>query len=127
MSNNHKTCHNKGSDIFKNCVIHIVPADLGKKRMTLFETQISKNGGIIVDKLSSNNITHIVFQDSILTDAKRCGKLLNGIALDGLKVVGTLWISKCLKENKCIDTKDFEMKECCWVSEEFNMLLKFVL
>ncbi|KAJ9582812.1 hypothetical protein L9F63_022853 [Diploptera punctata] len=109
----------KDKNIFKNYFIHVLPVELGKKRMTLFKTQILNKGGIFVDKLSASNITHIVIEDSVLLDSKRCMKLLNGVDLDGLKVVSTLWLSKCLKESSCVDTKDYEMhfpeKEECFV------------
>ncbi|KAJ4449285.1 hypothetical protein ANN_00683 [Periplaneta americana] len=98
---------------FKDCHIHILPAGLGKKRLTLFETQIHNHGGKCISKLPTSGcvVTHIVMEDSIVKDAARCVKLLQGVNADmkSVKVVGTQWLSKCLKEGKNVDTKDFEM------------------
>lgn len=102
------------SRIFENCYIYILPVALGKKRMSLFQTQITNGGGICVSKLSATkcNVTHIVLEDSVVKDSERCVRLLSSINVDtntAVKIVGTQWISKCLKECVCLDTKEFEL------------------
>jgi hypothetical protein len=102
------------SRIFENCYIHILPVALGKKRMSLFQIQITNEGGICVSKLAATNcnLTHIVLEDSIVKDSERCVRLLNSMNVDtntAVKIVGTQWISKCLKECVCVDTKEFEL------------------
>lgn len=102
------------SRVFENCCIHILPVALGKKRMSLFQTQITNHGGIYVSKLAetSCSLTHIVLEDSIVKDSERCVRLLNSMNVDTntvVKIVGTQWISKCLKESVCVDTKEFEL------------------
>lgn len=102
------------SQVFENCYIHILPVALGKKRMSLFQTQITNHGGICVPKLAAVNctLTHIILEDSILKDSERCIRLLNRMNVDtntAVKIVGTEWISKCLRESVCLDTKEFEL------------------
>lgn len=102
------------SRVFENCCIHILPAALGKKRMSLFQTQITNHGGTCVSKLPATNcnLTHIVLEDSIVKDSEQCVRLLNSMNVDidtAVKIVGTQWISKCLKECMCVDTKEFEL------------------
>jgi BRCA1 C Terminus (BRCT) domain. len=102
------------SQVFENCYIHILPVALGKKRLSLFQTQITNQGGICVSKLAAMNssLTHIVLEDSIVKDSERCVRLLNSMNVDtntAVKIVGTQWISKCLKECICVDTKEFEL------------------
>jgi len=102
------------SRVFENCCIHILPVALGKKRMSLFQTQITNHGGMCVSKLAATNcsLTHIVVEDSIVKDSERCVRLLNSMNVDtntAVKIVGTQWISKCLKECVCVDTKEFEL------------------
>jgi hypothetical protein len=102
------------SRVFENCCIHILPVALGKKRMSLFQTQITNHGGTCVSKLPATNcnLTHIVLEDSIVKDSERCVRLLNSMNVDidtAIKIVGTQWISKCLKECMCVDTKEFEL------------------
>ncbi|PSN42010.1 hypothetical protein C0J52_08251 [Blattella germanica] len=95
--------------IFKNLYIHIIPAGLGKKRLTLFQTQISKHGGTHVEKLPAKLVTHIIVEDSLIKDSDRCLKLLQVVDLNKVKVIGTQWFSKCLQEGICVNTEDFEM------------------
>jgi hypothetical protein len=102
------------SGIFENCYVHILPLGLGKKRMSLFQTQIVNQGGICVSKLTAGtgNLTHIVLEDSTVKDSERCVKLLRGMHVDinaAVKVVGTRWLSSCLKERMYVDTKEFEL------------------
>lgn len=102
------------SGIFKNCYMHILPVALGKKRMSLFQTQITNQGGICVSKLAATNcnLTHVILDDSVLMDSERCVRLLNTMNVDTnkmVKVVGTQWVSKCLKECAYVDTKEFEL------------------
>lgn len=102
------------SRVFENCCIYILPVALGKKRMSLFQTQITNHGGICVSKLAATNcsLTHIVLEDSIVKDSERCVRLLNSMNVDtntAVKIVGTQWISRCLKECICVDTKEFEL------------------
>lgn len=114
MDQNKRTAPENRSGIFKNCYIHIVPVGLGKKRISLFRTQIANQGGICVSKLSASNcnLTHIVLEDSIIKNSEYCVKLLHGMHVDinvAVKVVGTRWLSSCLKERMYVDTKDFEL------------------
>jgi hypothetical protein len=114
MNQNIKAAPQSKSSIFKNCYIHILPVGLGKKRITLFQTQIANQGGICVSKLgaSSSSLTHIVLEDSIVKDSKRCLKLLHAMPVDinkTVKVVGTQWLSKCLKERTYVNTMEFEL------------------
>jgi hypothetical protein len=115
MDRNKRAAPENRSGIFKNCYIHVLPLGLGKKRMSLFQTQIANQGGICVSKLSANscNLTHIVLEDSIIKDSGRCVKLLRGMHVDineaAVKVVGTQWLSNCLKECMYVDTKEFEL------------------
>jgi hypothetical protein len=109
-----------------------LPVGLGKKRITLFQTQIANQGGICVSELSANSsssssssssLTHIVLEDSIVKDSKRCLKLLCDMPVDinrTVKVVGTQWLSKCLKECTYVDTKEFELSSSVNVKDKVN-------
>jgi hypothetical protein len=125
MDQNRNGAQQSKSSIFKNCYIHILPVGLGKKRITLFQTQIANQGGICVSNLaaSSSSLTHIVLEDSIVKDSKRSLKLLHGMPVDinrTIKVVGTQWLSKCLKEHMYVDTKEFELSSMIHVKDEVN-------
>lgn len=125
MMNPHKIpVLQNASRVFENCCIHILPVALGKKRMSLFQTQIRNHGGICVSKLVATNcnLTHIVLEDSIVKDSERCVRLLNSMNVDtntAVKIVGTQWISKCLKDCMCVDTKEFELS-VEKITDEFN-------
>jgi hypothetical protein len=123
MDQNKKAVPQNKSSIFKNCYIHILPVGLGKKRLSLFQTQISNQGGICVSEFpaSNCNLTHIVLDDSIIKDSERCVKLLHSMHIDvhgAVKVVGTQWLSKCLKEHMYVDTKEFELSPVTETTDE---------
>jgi hypothetical protein len=99
--------------------------DLEKKRTTLFQTQIANQGGICVPNLAANSssLTYIVLEESIVKDSKRSLKLLHGIPVDingTVKVVGTQWLSKCLREHMYVDTKEFKITSMIYVKDKVN-------
>lgn len=125
MDQNRNAAPQSESSTFKNCYIYILPVGLGKKRITLFQTQIANQGGICVSNLaaSSNSLTHIVLEDSIVKDSERSLKLLHGMPVDinrTVKVVGTQWLSKCLRERMYVDTKEFEVSSVINVKDKAN-------
>jgi hypothetical protein len=126
MDKNRNAIPQSKINTFRNCYIHILPVGLGKKRITLFQTQIANQGGICVSELSANSsssLTHIVLEDSIVKDSKRCLKLLCDMPVDinrTVKVVGTQWLSKCLKECTYVDTKEFELSSSVKVKDKVD-------
>lgn len=108
--------------IFKDCQIYIVPNGLFGKRMKLFKEQVKKHGGEIVSDTKIILPTHVVVEESYLTNPNQIRNVLKAVELnyDDLKadIVGTLWLSKCLKEKNILDTEPFKYKRKADVSHQ---------
>ena len=98
------------SAIFQNCRIFIVPNGILKKRIKLFEEQVTKNGGLIVSDAKNTSPTHIIIEESYFHSSKQVENLLKAIDLNVNElvcdVVGSLWLSRCLKEKNLINVED---------------------
>nr|CAD7412418.1 unnamed protein product [Timema cristinae] len=98
------------NNIFKDTAIYIVSSGIGQMRLALFEKQIKTNGGKVLPKFNQH-LTHIILEENIFLDRKKCINLLNKIGYlfsSEIKIVGTSWLSECLSQNKMIDSKEFE-------------------
>ncbi len=97
--------------IFCDCRIYIVQYGLLKKRTELFWKQIVKHGGEIVSDPSTSLPTHIIIEDKFLLNPNEVKNAIKSVHLlpdiNDCKIVGTLWLSKCLKEKKLLDTDTF--------------------
>ncbi|XKL59231.1 hypothetical protein PGB90_000247 [Kerria lacca] len=97
--------------IFSDCRLFIIPNGLLKKRIELFEKQILKYGGNIISDINDSSITHIIIEDNYLLNPYRVKNALNSVKLlredTNYVIVGTLWLSKCLKEKKLLSTEEF--------------------
>ena len=69
-----------------NCDIHLYPASLSNKRKTIFENQISLNGGNIIKEISSikNYNEPLVLIDDNLIDRDRINKMIEKV-MDSVK------------------------------------------
>nr|CAD7268721.1 unnamed protein product [Timema shepardi] len=106
MSQSSETTNN----IFKDTAIYIVSSGIGQMRLALFEKQIKTNGGKVLPEVTQH-LTHIILEENIFSDRKKCINLLNKTGYSfgsGIKIVGTSWLSECLSQNKLIDSKEFE-------------------
>ncbi|XP_067003568.2 DNA polymerase lambda isoform X4 [Anabrus simplex] len=99
--------------IFSDCYIYVYPVGLGKKRLSLFETQIINHGGKLINEPKGNLVaTHIVVDDSVTQNIEKLKADLNNENCkcnERTKVVRTQWLSKCLKEKKLAETCEYEV------------------
>nr|CAD7420303.1 unnamed protein product [Timema poppensis] len=98
------------NNIFKDTAIYIVSSGIGQMRLALFEKQIKTNGGKVLPE-ATQHLTHIILEENIFSDRKKCINLLNKTGYSfgsGIKIVGTSWLSECLSQNKLIDSTEFE-------------------
>lgn len=103
-------------EIFRNCQIYILPNGLLKKRIKLFEEQVTKHGGKIISDIRNTMPTHIIVEENCFTSLNQIRNILRKtVELDceNLKcdVVGTLWLSRCLKYKNLLDTENFKFKD----------------
>lgn len=68
-----------------------------------------KYGGEVVSDLLTvgPNLTHVVVDDKFLRNITLIKNSLEGICCD---IVGTIWLSQCLKAKKLLDTENFRFK-----------------
>lgn len=86
--------------MFKNKRFYFHPAKLSKTRLNLFETQVINNDGIVV---KTNDVaTHVIVEET-------CDKsvLPTSLWTKEPHVVGSLWLSQCLKKKSLIDLDQF--------------------
>lgn len=92
-------------DIFLDCCIYLFPGKLTKKRLYLFETQICKSGGKTVSNCGTNSeVTHIIVEETCDVNS-----LPSNNWKSSAHIVGTKWISDCIKHKKLIDTLTYKI------------------
>ncbi|KAJ1526281.1 hypothetical protein ONE63_009435 [Megalurothrips usitatus] len=105
--------HSQKSAIFKDLCILILPVAIGRKRITLFETQIKKEGGTVcsVNEVKSGKVSpsHIVVEDSLFQNQNSYEKHIGSLKDKGI-IVCTQWLSDSLKWQKCMASKDYQFK-----------------
>lgn len=98
--------------IFENLIIVVVPTLIGKKRLSLFESQILKESGKVCSmSLVKNNqqkLTHIVVEDSLLKDPSSLERVLRTMGNPQGVIVGTQWLSDSIKLRRCMPTSGYE-------------------
>lgn len=95
------------SKFLKELSIFVLPILIGKKRLSLFECQIVKEGGQVCTpgevKSGKAHPTLIVVEDSLLQDVHTLEQHLKKHHIVGLRnVVGTKWLSDSIKFHKCM-------------------------
>lgn len=92
--------------MFKNKRFYFHPAKLSKTRLNLFETQVVKNEGIVV---KTNDVaTHVIVEET-------CDKsvLPTSLWTKEPHIVGSMWLSQCLKKKSLIDLDQFIVDKPC--------------
>ncbi|XP_065202187.1 DNA polymerase lambda-like [Planococcus citri] len=112
------------TNIFQSCIIYILPSGLLKKRIKLFEDKILAFGGKITSEPLKTPPTHIIVEDGLLNNPSQ---VINALKATNLlpeslncKIIGTLWLSRCLKEKQFLNTDNFEFKKITLVKNELN-------
>lgn len=92
--------------MFKNKIFYFHPAKLSKTRLNLFETQVIKNDGVVVN--TNDVATHVIVEET-------CDKSVLPISLwtKDSHVVGSMWLSQCLKKKSLIDLDQFIVDKPC--------------
>lgn len=100
-------------DLFKDCIIHIMPLGLGEKRLSLFETQIKKHGGTFLPNLNAETLTSVThigiegeFADVSLQNLVKEFKDLNRDVI----VIKLEWISECLKTKTLVAETSYQLQ-----------------
>ena len=108
----------KGTEngIFSGINIYIVNAGIGKARANLFKKQILKLGGKVMDSFSKTAISHIIV-DEKMTIERLCSILRLDRQTEGMKIIKSLWLSKCIKEESNVDSSNYEVK---WPAEDIS-------
>lgn len=112
------------TNIFQNCSIYILPNGLLQKRIQIFEGKVTQYGGKLVSEPSKVCPSHIIVEDSLLTKPVEIVDALKKVNLSfeslSSKVVGTLWLSRCLKEKQLLSTENFEFKKNTLLENELE-------
>ena len=107
-----KTSDHKLLPMFQNMEILLVPVLIGKKRLSLFESQILKEGGALCVlnhvKKGQQHPTHIVVEDSLLREQVNLDKVLKPLGNVSGVVVGTRWLTDSIKLRKCMPAVDYQ-------------------
>lgn len=107
-----KHSDHKPSPIFKNLEILLLPTSIGKKRIFVFESQILKEGGALCSlnhaKSGQRHPTHVVVEDSLLSNQINLDKVLGPLGNVAGVVVGTRWLSDSFKLRKCMPTTNYQ-------------------
>ncbi|XP_034235313.1 DNA polymerase lambda-like [Thrips palmi] len=103
----------KASLFSKNLSIFVLPILIGKKRLSLFESQILKGGGKVCSlsqvKSGEANPTLIVVEDSLLQNSKILEQHLKAYKnMGSCTVVGTKWLSDSIKFHKCMSFENYK-------------------
>lgn len=102
--------------IFSNCRILILPDGLLKKRIQLFEKQVSKYGGLVTTDIQKFSPTHILVEDDVLADPVRRKNIFKSVQTlsrnPDSEIVGLTWLCRCLKEKKILSTDEFSVQNC---------------
>lgn len=102
--------------IFSNCRILILPDGLLKKRIQLFEKQVSKYGGLVTTDIQKFSPTHILVEDDVLADPVRRKNIFKSVHTlsrnPDSEIVGLTWLCRCLKEKKILSTDEFSVQNC---------------
>lgn len=91
---------------FSDLKFYILPIGIGKLRKQIFENQIKRYGGQIVDKIIQ--ATHVIVEDSL--DYCKLEKISKDTDISNLEIIKTVWLSKCIEEKRLIDLESFELK-----------------
>lgn len=112
------------TNIFQSCVIFILPNGLFKKRIKLFEDKVLLHGGKITAEPLKITPTHIIVEDGLLNTPNQVISALkaDNLLLESLdcKIIGTLWLSRCIKEKELLSTENFEFKRKTLVKRELE-------
>lgn len=95
--------------IFQGLVFHIHPASFGTGRLQIFEKQVKKYGGQLIQPLAkfSETVTHIIFEESV--DSEKARKLVDPVSFPKAVFVKCSWLSLCIKTKSRVSTRDFEI------------------
>jgi len=113
-----------GSSFLEKIMAHIVLAGIGKARADLFKKNIVKYGGKYQENFDSRKIglaiTHIIVDENM--DINRlCRILCVESPPENCKIVTTLWLSKCIKEKKYVNTRYFELAMSAFKSSSSDL------
>lgn len=102
---------------FNKCIFYISSCKLGPLRKKLFQNKIQSSGGQIIpeeDQSRFHEITHILFEQTYLSDHEKCLyslKKLNifpEIVNRKIRVIGSDWISECFEKKSLVDSQPYE-------------------
>lgn len=92
----------------KGIKAHILKAGIENARMKIFQTQLTKYGGISCDEFSED-ITHLVVDENV--EMMRIISLLKIEEVsENIDIVKTNWLSKCFKEKSLVDISEYLVK-----------------
>ncbi|XP_064079243.1 DNA polymerase lambda-like isoform X2 [Macrobrachium nipponense] len=94
---------------FQGLIFHIHPASFGTGRLQIFEKQVKRYGGQLIQPRPkfSETVTHIIFEESI--DSEKAQKLLDPVNFPKAVFVKCSWLSLCIKTKSKVSTRDFEI------------------
>lgn len=96
--------------LFKGIDAIILEPGLGKARKKILSKKIEEKGGVSSDILSSS-VTHVLVGGSV--KYSRIPTLLKATEIDKhVQILQADWISKCLTENKLVDTNNYRVTPC---------------
>lgn len=76
------------------------PAKLSKARLNIFTTQVASHSGQVV--ITNNEASHVIVEETCDTQS-----LPLSLWSDDVVVVGSLWLSQCLKRKIVIDHQQY--------------------
>ncbi|XP_042212376.1 DNA polymerase lambda-like [Homarus americanus] len=98
-----------GHDFLSGVTCHIHPANFGRKRLNIFQSQVQNYGGNMIQTLplSSETISYIIFEESV--DVVKLKQFFNPSAYCNTRFVRCTWLVECVKKKTKVDSKDHEI------------------
>ncbi|KAJ8284924.1 hypothetical protein COCON_G00037740 [Conger conger] len=93
--------------LFDGMLMYLLPAGIGNARCSIFQRQITQNGGQ-VDGEFGPSVTHVIVDDSM--DSARALRLLKLDSLPGTaQLVKCSWLGQCIAGKKLLNTTDHRL------------------
>ncbi|XP_023236000.1 DNA polymerase lambda-like [Centruroides sculpturatus] len=102
---------------FSDLKFYILPTGIGKVRKEIFENQIKKHGGHVVNKVFE--ATHLIIEDSL--DRCKLEKFVNEKDVRNLEIIKSLWLSKCFEQRQLIDSDSYKLK-CSVIRKDDDLI-----
>lgn len=93
--------------LFDGMLMYLLPAGIGSGRCSIFQRQITQNGGQVASEFGPS-VTHVIVDDSM--DTARALRLLKVEKLPmTVQLVKCSWLGQCIAGKKLLNTTDHRL------------------